>query len=273
MVKRTCTSCDGVFQVQAGLPGRPRRKCYVCSPAGKGGRPRVGHLVETWSCARCGKECQRPRTKGQRPKWCSDACGQKVRDARVGTCLHCGIEFSGFGDKFCSIACVGKRNTAAAARRPARKPSMTPDELSAYYRSQWGPLRTAIEERDPALLVRALRGKTKRTPDGCWEWSGGLDKSGYPRHKVAGRSILVHRVVLEVMQGKPLGVQHSHHICANTRCVRPDHLQPATHNENIAEMKARQSYVARIAELEAALRELAPDHPALNFLPFFEEAS
>jgi hypothetical protein len=46
-------------------------------------------------------------------------------------------------------------------------------------------------------------------------------------------------------------------------CVNPSHLQAATHVENIAEMKARKSYEARIAELEQALMLLEPLHPLL----------
>ena len=34
--------------------------------------------------------------------------------------------------------------------------------------------------------------------------------------------------------------------------------------ENVAEMRARRSYLARIQELEDALREVAPDHEILN---------
>lgn len=64
--------------------------------------------------------------------------------------------------------------------------------------------------------------------------------------------------------GSPLGTQQSHHVCANTMCVNPEHLQAATHVENIAEMKARRSYEARIAELEAALMDIDPEHPLLD---------
>ena len=47
-------------------------------------------------------------------------------------------------------------------------------------------------------------------------------------------------------------------------CVNPQHLQPVTNAANAAEMAARQGYVARIAELEAALAALDPRHPLLN---------
>ncbi|NQE89602.1 HNH endonuclease [Nocardia terpenica] len=74
----------------------------------------------------------------------------------------------------------------------------------------------------------------------------------------------VHRMVLEAKLGAPLGVLAAHHKCGNSGCVNPDHLQPVTHAENTAEMLARQSYLARIEELESVVRLLAPEHDALN---------
>jgi hypothetical protein len=55
-------------------------------------------------------------------------------------------------------------------------------------------------------------------------------------------------------------------MCANSACVNPDHLQPVTHRENVAEMMARQSLLARIRELEARLAEVAPGDPLLDVI-------
>ncbi|GAA1103551.1 hypothetical protein GCM10009650_02890 [Nesterenkonia jeotgali] len=52
-------------------------------------------------------------------------------------------------------------------------------------------------------------------------------------------------------------------------CVNPEHVVPATAATNIAEMKARNSYIARIEELENALRELSPRHPKLGMLAIY----
>jgi len=100
------------------------------------------------------------------------------------------------------------------------------------------------------------------TDVGCWEWQGKL-KRDYPEVTVAGRSLQVHRVVLEAKCQAPLGSQAAHHMCANSKCVNPSHLQPVTHRENVAEMPARQSFLARIRDLEAALAESAPGHDLL----------
>ncbi|MFL0711662.1 MAG: hypothetical protein ACJLS2_02465 [Microcella pacifica] len=74
----------------------------------------------------------------------------------------------------------------------------------------------------------------------------------------------MHRLACEARYQKPLGTQQAHHTCANTLCVNPDHMQAATHAENIAEMKARASYEARIEELENALEAMDPQHPLLD---------
>lgn len=50
-------------------------------------------------------------------------------------------------------------------------------------------------------------------------------------------------------------------------CVNPDHLQQATHRENIGEMIARNDYVRRIVELESVVRQLDPTNPVLAPAP------
>lgn len=41
-----------------------------------------------------------------------------------------------------------------------------------------------------------------------------------------------------------------HHKCANSVCVREDHLQAVSHINNVAEMNERQNYLRKIAQLE-----------------------
>lgn len=126
------------------------------------------------------------------------------------------------------------------------------------------PLRYAYEHGDSAGVIAALKDGSVITPNGCWEWRR-IDKDGYARGIVGdGISRGLHRVSLEAKHEAPLGEQAAHHMCANTKCVNPDHLQPVTHRENTAEMLARNSYLKRIAELEAVIREMNPDHEVLS---------
>lgn len=139
-------------------------------------------------------------------------------------------------------------------------------EMRKRWRNQRSMLRKAYEDGDHTHFIAEVRRRTKLTPDGCWEWQGRIN-NGYPERKLGGTWIAVHRAVLEAKHGQPLGSQAAHHKCANSKCVNPDHLQPVTHRENIAEMLARKSYITRIQELEDALRELNPGHPLLNMIP------
>lgn len=67
---------------------------------------------------------------------------------------------------------------------------------------------------------------------------------------------MAYRLVYEDKKGPlPHGV-HVHHICADTRCVNPDHLQSADQADNNLEMLGRRSYEARISALEARVKEL-----------------
>lgn len=214
-----------------------------------------------WTCGHCGKACNRKPTKGQRPKWCSPQCAQAARVARLPerVCPRCGTPFAPCHPRvrYCSRGC------AQAVRAKERQPALP---LDIDRRSA---IRRAVEDGDGNALLREVRSRSRTSESGCWEWQG-LTKDGYAVArwgKKPMREVAIHRAVLEARCGAPLGVQQAHHKCGNRLCVNPDHLQPVTHRDNIAEMLARATYIKRIAELEGALAELAPDHVVLGRVP------
>jgi len=138
-------------------------------------------------------------------------------------------------------------------------------EKQQAWRSKRGALRAALEDHNYPAFIEALKAKVAVDPKGCWVWQG-RNKNDYPIATIKGESLGVHRVVLEAKHGKPLGSQAAHHKCANSMCVNPDHLQPVTHRDNVAEMLARHSYLKRINELEEALAAHNPNHPLLNHI-------
>lgn len=85
--------------------------------------------------------------------------------------------------------------------------------------------------------IRENRFHTKYTirDDGCWEWTGFINKDGYGTFNQAGRkSILAHRwsYVLhnsEIPEGMAID-----HLCRNRNCVNPEHLEPVSWKENLA---------------------------------------
>lgn len=167
---------------------------------------------------------------------CRRHYGLLERDA---VCAQCGAAFRASSrTRFCSPDCRG--------------------------RSKRGPMRRAVEGGDPAAVIAAALASSTVTSTGCWEWKYATSSAGYGTIGQGGRSGMVHRHVMAAALGRPLGDEPVHHKCANGLCCNPDHLQVVSQRENMAEMLLRTFYVRRIAELEAALRETSPHHPALQ---------
>lgn len=205
-------------------------------------------------------------------------------------CTECGCNFKGRSrtTKFCSRTCSAFQ--AGRLTKKQRKPRPQVLHLvqcdwchalhtksSAKYcsatcrtqacevlaRANRSPLRRAIEDQDYPNVLAHLKQRSTVTASGCWEWQG-RSNDGYPVLRYGRTDMFVHRIALEAKHQAPLGSQAAHHTCANTRCVNPEHLQPVTHRENVAEMLARKSYLDRIEELEVALSLLSPNHPLLH---------
>lgn len=125
-----------------------------------------------------------------------------------------------------------------------------------------------MDDHNHEAILAAIRAKCAVSDAGCWQWQGHIDTAGYALQQMHNRTrVRVHRVALAAHLQAPLGEQVVHHRCANRRCVNPEHLQLTTHRENVAEMRARQAYLARIRALEQALTEVVPNHPLLKVAP------
>lgn len=109
---------------------------------------------------------------------------------------------------------------------------------------------------DPRVAGEAARFWPKVTKtDGCWLWTGAKVK-GYGRFKVwrDGRwtHVRAHRWAYEALEGPiPPGIYPDHlchtndlacpggPTCPHRACVRPDHLEPVTDEENRRRANAR----------------------------------
>lgn len=205
--------------------------------------------------------------RGQKPKWCSNACRWQAEKIRLDgmllkQCVECGTVFTP-GDRrtqTCSRACTGAMVRTSRPPKPKPKPRPAVDMRS--------PLRKAWDDNDWDGMKEALKARSIRVDD-CWEWAGQIDSKGYPGVKIGKLRIGAHRLSAMVGARRHLGSEAAHHTCANPVCVNPDHVIPASAIDNTLEMRARLGYEARIRELENALSAADPSNPALGVLPVY----
>ena len=78
---------------------------------------------------------------------------------------------------------------------------------------------------------RVLR-RTSKSKNGCWVFTGYCDKDGYGRVNTESGVRCAHRVVYEALIEPIFEGLVLDHLCENTSCVNPDHLEPKTMSEN-----------------------------------------
>lgn len=92
----------------------------------------------------------------------------------------------------------------------------------------WGP----NSKRDRHFFEKLVEGIALGA-GGCWVWLRGRDSDGYGIAYVGGKPRRAHKAAYESMVAPvPAGLQLDH-LCRNTSCVNPEHLEPVTPRENV----------------------------------------
>lgn len=75
--------------------------------------------------------------------------------------------------------------------------------------------------------------KVLKTDEGCWIWIAGKSTKGYGKFNLGGRTVSAHRLSYEWARGPIPEGRELDHLCRNRACVKPDHLEPVAHHENV----------------------------------------
>lgn len=88
---------------------------------------------------------------------------------------------------------------------------------------------------DKRFLKRLFR-KRQINSDGCWIWTGYVDKDGYGEIWYADETWRVNRIVFLIFKpdewDSELQINHN---CNNPRCFNPEHLYCGTQADNMAD--------------------------------------
>jgi hypothetical protein len=108
----------------------------------------------------------------------------------------------------------------------------------------------------------------------CWNWTGALSTQGYGRFAPLGsRAVQAHRFSYEMAKGPiPPGL-HLDHLCRNTACVNPDHLEAVTPRENIIRAGLVAMRVCRSGRHQLSAEKITANGPAVTCLLCRREAS
>jgi len=90
------------------------------------------------------------------------------------------------------------------------------------------------------LIERFSRHYKNDPISGCWVWTSGLNKYGYGKFKLAGKTLIASRAAKEIFHGMPDDSDMlALHKCDNPSCVNPKHIYWGTAKDNAEDIDRR----------------------------------
>lgn len=127
---------------------------------------------------------------------------------------------------------IPKRPTKAAtcSVEDCSRPPLFKEYCEPHYR-RW--MRTGNPIRQ-SLSTRFWKFVPYQPDDECWPWAGATFGNGrYGSFKMNGSHVMAHRMAYELSVGPIPEELTIDHLCRNTLCMNPAHLEPVTLKENI----------------------------------------
>src|SRR5574340_236746 len=92
--------------------------------------------------------------------------------------------------------------------------------------------RNSFRERLLSKVAVDIDGPCPVDEAPCWEWTASR-RNGYGQVRRGRGTAYAHRAVYEELRAPIPGGTELDHLCRNTGCVNPAHLEPVTHRENL----------------------------------------
>lgn len=92
--------------------------------------------------------------------------------------------------------------------------------------------------RKTEAVKSMIRADSVADSHGCWIWQRFTDSAGYGRATLASSTVFVHRLSYLAFVGPIPDGHHVDHICFQTSCVNPEHLQALPAIENLRRQRS-----------------------------------
>ncbi len=226
MPELSCATCGKRFHIS---PWRDKRAQYCsqkCYPHRKGTRRIFRRPIPCLAC----RKAFEPASGQKRRKFCSLRCAYSVRHKASKPCPICARPFVPRGkQQSCSVACKSRAQRTVAPKICAHCQKPFDHRRDGLKRQYCG--RACSDAASWKTIDQAFWAHVEKT-ETCWLWTAGLDRDGYGYGNFRGKRFRAHRFSYELLIGPIPKRREPDHLCRVRHCVRPDHMEPVTQQEN-----------------------------------------